>query len=54
MAQYEVGKSFCDEIVSREGIARLNDAWSAPELLPTPAELKDPGAWLLRTGRAAA
>ncbi len=54
MAQYEVGKSFCDEIVSREGVARLNDAWSAPELLPTPAELKDPGAWLVRTGRAAA
>ena len=54
MAQYEVGKRFCDEIVAREGIARLNDAWSAPEL-PRPAtELRDPGAWLVRTGRAAA
>ncbi len=54
MAQYEVGKRFCDEIVAREGIARLNDAWSAPELAPTGAELRDPGAWLVRTGRAAA
>jgi coenzyme F420 biosynthesis associated uncharacterized protein len=54
MAQYEVGKRFCDEIVAREGIARLNDAWSAPELTPTATELRDPGAWLVRTGRAAA
>jgi coenzyme F420 biosynthesis associated uncharacterized protein len=54
MAQYELGKTFCDAIVAREGIARLNDAWSAPELLPTAAELRDPAAWLVRTGRAAA
>jgi coenzyme F420 biosynthesis associated uncharacterized protein len=54
MAQYEVGKRFCDEVVQREGIERLNDAWSAPELAPTGPELRDPGAWLVRTGRAAA
>ena len=49
LRQYTDGKRFCDAVVAREGVAALNRAWSAPERLPTAAELADPGAWLRRT-----
>ncbi|TMK97498.1 MAG: coenzyme F420 biosynthesis protein [Actinobacteria bacterium] len=49
LAQYETGKAFCDAVVKDGGIQRLNIAWTAPELLPTAAELKDPPQWLERT-----
>jgi coenzyme F420 biosynthesis associated uncharacterized protein len=49
LAQYETGKAFCDAVVAEGGIERLNVAWSAPELLPTADELKDPPQWIART-----
>jgi coenzyme F420 biosynthesis associated uncharacterized protein len=49
LAQYETGKAFCDTVVAEGGIERLNVAWSAAPLLPSPAELKDPAQWLDRT-----
>jgi coenzyme F420 biosynthesis associated uncharacterized protein len=49
MRQYVIGKRFCDAVVRDWGIAGLNRAWSAPELLPTLAELDDPPAWVRRT-----
>ena len=49
LRQYEDGKRFCDEVVRRGGIEALNRAWSAPERLPTLADLDDPGAWMRRT-----
>jgi coenzyme F420 biosynthesis associated uncharacterized protein len=49
LAQYETGKAFCDAVVADGGIERLNIAWTAPQLLPTAAELKDPQQWLGRT-----
>ncbi len=49
MRQYEVGRRFCDAVVADAGIDALNRAWSAPELLPTLAELDDPQAWIRRT-----
>jgi coenzyme F420 biosynthesis associated uncharacterized protein len=49
LRQYEDGKRFCDAVVARVGIAGLNRAWSAPERLPTLAELADPAAWIRRT-----
>ena len=49
LAQYETGKAFCDAVVAEGGIDRLNVAWTAPELLPSPVELKDPPQWLART-----
>jgi coenzyme F420 biosynthesis associated uncharacterized protein len=49
MRQYEVGKRFCDAVVRDWGIEGLNRAWAGPELLPTLAELDDPGAWVRRT-----
>jgi len=49
MRQYEHGKRFCDAVVARGGIDALNRAWSAPDRLPTLAELDDPAAWIRRT-----
>ncbi len=49
LRQYELGKSFCDAVVARGGIAALNRVWEAPERMPSPAELEDPAAWLART-----
>jgi coenzyme F420 biosynthesis associated uncharacterized protein len=50
MRQYEQGKVFCDEIVRRAGTDALVTLFSAPEALPTLAELTDPVAWLQRMG----
>jgi coenzyme F420 biosynthesis associated uncharacterized protein len=49
MRQYVVGKRFCDAVVRDWGIDALNRAWSAPEHLPTLAELEDPPTWVRRT-----
>jgi coenzyme F420 biosynthesis associated uncharacterized protein len=49
MRQYLVGKRFCDAAVKATGVAGLNRAWQAPELLPTLQELDDPAAWIRRT-----
>jgi coenzyme F420 biosynthesis associated uncharacterized protein len=49
LRQYEVGRRFCDTVVRRGGVAALNRAWAAPQLLPTLAELDDPPAWMRRT-----
>jgi coenzyme F420 biosynthesis associated uncharacterized protein len=44
MRQYRDGKRFCDAVVER-----INRVWSAPQALPTLAELVDPDAWIART-----
>ena len=49
MRQYEQGKKFCDAVVDQVGISGLNVVWRAPDDMPTPAELDDPGAWVART-----
>jgi coenzyme F420 biosynthesis associated uncharacterized protein len=49
LRQYEQGKAFCDGVVARGGIAGLNRVWTAPEAMPTMAELSDPAGWLART-----
>ena len=54
MRQYELGKSFCDEVVAREGVASLHRAWAAPEALPTLPELSAPDDWLERMRLSAA
>jgi coenzyme F420 biosynthesis associated uncharacterized protein len=48
LKQYERGKIFCDEIVRVSGTEALRYLFSAPEALPTLAELDDPAAWLRR------
>ncbi|HUR83813.1 MAG TPA: zinc-dependent metalloprotease [Solirubrobacteraceae bacterium] len=54
MRQYEDGKRFCDAVVASAGPAALHEVFAAPEQLPTPAEFRDPDAWILRTGVGAA
>jgi coenzyme F420 biosynthesis associated uncharacterized protein len=49
LRQYEQGKRFCDAVVARGGIERLNRVWSGPEALPTAVELEHPERWLERT-----
>jgi coenzyme F420 biosynthesis associated uncharacterized protein len=49
MRQYRDGKRFCDRVVELAGLPGLNRVWSAPEALPTLAELADPAAWIRRT-----
>lgn len=48
LRQYELGKSFCDAVVARHGIERLNRVWAAPEALPSLTELEDPDGWAAR------
>jgi coenzyme F420 biosynthesis associated uncharacterized protein len=50
MKQYEDGKRFCDAVVAQAGVEGLHHAFSAPEALPTAAELADPAAWVARQG----
>ncbi len=54
MRQYETGRRFCDAVVAEGGPSALALAWSAPEALPTFAELERPAEWLARVRPAAA
>jgi coenzyme F420 biosynthesis associated uncharacterized protein len=54
LKQYAQGRVFCDAVVAARGEAGLRDAWAAPELAPTAAELAAPAVWLARTEPAAA
>jgi coenzyme F420 biosynthesis associated uncharacterized protein len=54
LKQYAQGRVFCDTVVAARGEAGLRDAWAAPELAPTSAELAAPLVWLARTKPAAA
>ena len=50
MRQYEVGEEFCEAVVKQSDIATLNRVWESAEMMPTMAELKNPGRWLRRIG----
>jgi coenzyme F420 biosynthesis associated uncharacterized protein len=50
LRQYEQGKIFCDALVEEGGTEALQYVFSSPEALPTLTELRDPSAWLARTG----
>jgi coenzyme F420 biosynthesis associated uncharacterized protein len=54
LKQYAQGRVFCDAVVAARGDAGLLEAWSAPELAPTAAELAAPATWLARTEPRAA
>lgn len=49
MRQYEVGRTFCDEVVAKAGPSALTLVWSSPETLPSASELEHPELWLART-----
>jgi coenzyme F420 biosynthesis associated uncharacterized protein len=48
LRQYELGRSFCDAVVEREGMDTLNRVWSGPRALPSARELRSPRLWLER------
>ncbi len=48
MRQYEVGRRFCDEVVSTGGPPSLARAWSGPHAMPNTAELERPEQWVAR------
>jgi coenzyme F420 biosynthesis associated uncharacterized protein len=54
MEQYRLGERFVDEVVKERGIQFVNRAWTAPETLPTEAEIRDPGRWIARMEAGAA
>jgi coenzyme F420 biosynthesis associated uncharacterized protein len=54
LAQYEVGKAFCDAVVERGGMDALGAVWSEPAALPDQHELRQPDAWLERVRQPAA
>jgi coenzyme F420 biosynthesis associated uncharacterized protein len=54
LAQYELGKSFCDSVVEQGGMTALGAVWSDPAALPDQHELNHPHAWLERVGQPAA
>jgi coenzyme F420 biosynthesis associated uncharacterized protein len=54
LRQYEDGKRFCDSVAATAGPQALHSVFDGPEQLPTVAELRDPDAWMRRTGILAA
>ena len=53
MRQYEDGKRFCDAVAAAVGPAGLHRVFDGPEQIPTVDELRDPEAWMRRTGSSA-
>jgi coenzyme F420 biosynthesis associated uncharacterized protein len=49
MRQYEIGRSFCDEVVAKAGPSALAVAWTSAQTLPSSEELEHPELWLART-----
>ena len=49
-AQYADGTAFVRSVVARVGHEGLNVVWTDPALLPTPAEIARPDAWVRRVG----
>jgi coenzyme F420 biosynthesis associated uncharacterized protein len=48
MRQYRDGAAFCKAVIGVVGMDGLNRVWTAPETLPTRAEIADPQQWLGR------
>jgi len=50
MRQYAEGAEFVRAVVAAVGMDGLNKIWQSADLLPDAAEIRDPAAWLARTG----
>lgn len=50
VTQYERGTVFCRRLYDLGGLELLNSPLSEPDLLPTSAEIDEPGLWLKRVG----
>ncbi|MDQ6936897.1 MAG: zinc-dependent metalloprotease, partial [Actinomycetota bacterium] len=53
MRQYSDGAAFVRGVIDRAGLDSFNAVWTAPETLPSAAEIADPGAWVRRVHGAA-
>jgi coenzyme F420 biosynthesis associated uncharacterized protein len=53
LAQYAQGERFIEEVERAGGPELLARAWESPALLPSIAEIRDPGTWVDRVGPAA-
>lgn len=47
---FDRGSAFIEGITARAGESAVERMWSAPDHLPTPAEIDAPGLWLARLG----
>ena len=54
MEQYALGEKFAERVASERGMEFLNQAWRAPEQLPTEAEIRAPDRWITRVEKIAA
>jgi coenzyme F420 biosynthesis associated uncharacterized protein len=48
MRQYRDGAAFVRGVQDAVGIEGFNAVWTSPQMLPSPAEIGDPGAWVSR------
>lgn len=48
LAQYREGAAFVREVQAKVGVDGFNAVWTSPDLLPTPAEIAAPAAWVAR------
>jgi len=48
IAQYRDGARFVRAVSDQVGTSGFNAVWSGPDTLPTPAELREPAAWVAR------
>ncbi|MFA5891420.1 MAG: zinc-dependent metalloprotease [Actinomycetota bacterium] len=49
--QYVLGEKFCNEVADRAGTSAVNRVWEADgDNMPSLEEMRDPEAWLVRTG----
>jgi coenzyme F420 biosynthesis associated uncharacterized protein len=48
MEQYALGEKFAGAVTDARDVAFLNQAWQAPEWLPTESEIRDPASWITR------
>ncbi len=48
MRQYRDGARFVRAVQDQVGVDGFNAVWTAPDTLPSPAEIADPGAWVRR------
>jgi coenzyme F420 biosynthesis associated uncharacterized protein len=48
MRQYREGAAFVRAVQSQVGVEGFNAVWTSPQLLPSPAEIAEPSAWVTR------
>jgi coenzyme F420 biosynthesis associated uncharacterized protein len=48
MRQYREGAAFVRAVQDAVGVEGFNAVWGGPEMLPSPAEIADPAAWVSR------